>query len=271
MVKESQPLPASVARFTGFAEIYDQNRPRPPEDLSKVLTQMIKMPVPNLVIDLGCGTGLSTRYWAERAGLVIGVDPSPDMLIYARSHTPNPNVAYLFGYGHQVALANDCADIVTCSQSLHWMDAKLTLAEISRLLRPGGIFAVYDHILNPVLPAWEAETAYQAFQNNLKAIEERSGIAAQVLRWSKSEHLADMQACGHFRYTREVYLHHVEFGNADRLVGGALSYGQLQSLLKEGISASKLGLDNFREQVHLLLGEEPRPWYWSVHVRIGIT
>jgi SAM-dependent methyltransferase len=54
-------------RFTGFAGLYDDNRPRPPEVLGALLPRIARTQRPDLVVDLGCGTGLSTRFWADRA------------------------------------------------------------------------------------------------------------------------------------------------------------------------------------------------------------
>jgi ubiquinone/menaquinone biosynthesis C-methylase UbiE len=270
MKNTSHPLPPTVQRFTGFANVYDQYRPSPPQELGDILTHMIQMPVPALVVDLGCGTGLSTRFWVEKARLVIGVDPNMEMLAVARSRTEGGNIAYLYGYGHLVALASGCADLVTCSQSLHWMDPRLTLHEVARLLRPGGVFAVYDHT-SLVMPAWEIEAAQRIFQDRADALEKKLGITAQVPRWPKHEHLSAMQESGLFRYTRDFYLHHVVMGNAPFLIGGILSSGQIQSLFKAGVSEAELGLDVLRAQAQQLLGDELRPWYASVHVRIGIV
>jgi len=64
---------ANIARFTGFADVYDAYRPRPPAVLADVLCALAGVVRPALVVDLGCGTGSSTRYWAERAGQVVGV------------------------------------------------------------------------------------------------------------------------------------------------------------------------------------------------------
>jgi ubiquinone/menaquinone biosynthesis C-methylase UbiE len=247
MPKTSSPLPPTVERFIGFANVYDEYRPSPPADLGNILTQMIRKPVPDLVIDLGCGTGLSARFWAERAKMVVGVDPNAEMLAVARAKTLAPNVAYLYGYGHQVALSGDCADIVTCSQSLHWMDPHRTLPEVVRLLKHGGVFAVYDHTAI-IMPAWELEAAQRTFQERLDALENELGITAQVPRWPKHAHLPAMQASDLFRYTREFYLHHIEMGNAQFLIGGILSSGQVQSLLKAGVTEKELGLDVLREQ-----------------------
>jgi len=51
---------ANVERFMGFADVYDSYRPRPPEVVPDILTQLAQAPQPALVIDLGSGTGLST-------------------------------------------------------------------------------------------------------------------------------------------------------------------------------------------------------------------
>ena len=65
----------AIQRFSGFADIYNQFRPSPPDELSNLLTQFAGMEAPELAVDLGCGTGLSTRYWAGRARRVIGIEP----------------------------------------------------------------------------------------------------------------------------------------------------------------------------------------------------
>jgi ubiquinone/menaquinone biosynthesis C-methylase UbiE len=266
----SSPLPPTVERFTGFAGVYDQYRPDPPEALSAALSQITGKPVPDLLVDLGCGTGLSSRYWAERARQVIGVDPARDMLVYACQHTPEPNVSYLFGFGHQVGLASGCAEIVTCSQSLHWMEPNSTLAEVARLLRPGGVFAAYDYDGASVIPSWELEAALQAFQERADRLETDSGVSSDLPRWQKHEHLRRMRESGHFRFCREFCLHHVEMGNADRFIGAVLSSGQIQSLLKAGLSEKDLGLDALREQARRLLGNERQPWYYTVRVRSAV-
>jgi hypothetical protein len=65
--------------WTGKAISYDRARPTPPPALLDLLTQLIQMPHPALVVDLGSGTGLSTAIWGERASRVIGIEPNADM------------------------------------------------------------------------------------------------------------------------------------------------------------------------------------------------
>jgi SAM-dependent methyltransferase len=266
----SSSLAPTVERFTGFAGTYDQYRPNPPEALSDVLAQLTGKPVPDLVVDLGCGTGLSSRFWAARARQVIGIDPARDMLAHARLHTHEANIAYVFGFGQQIALVGGCADLVTCSQSLHWMEPAPTLAEVARLLREGGVFAAYDHDPVPVVPSWELEVALQVFQKRADRLESELGISTDLPRWQKHEHLRRMQESGHFRFAREFCLHHMEMGNADRFLGAVLSSGQVQSLLKASMSAEDLGLELLREQADRLLGSKLQSWYYTVRVRVAV-
>ena len=65
--------------WTGKASSYNRVRPTPPPALLDLLTQLIQMPHPALVVDVGSGTGLSTAIWGERAQLVIGIEPNADM------------------------------------------------------------------------------------------------------------------------------------------------------------------------------------------------
>jgi ubiquinone/menaquinone biosynthesis C-methylase UbiE len=259
----------TVERFSGFAGIYDRYRPAPPEALADVLSLLANVERPDLVVDLGCGTGLSTRYWAGRARRVIGVDPSHDMLHQAEVATVVPEVTYRLGFGHATGLPDDCADVVTCSQSFHWMEPESTLAEVARLLRSGGVFAACDHDF-PLVPRWEADLAFHAFNKYVQALEDRAQLSASVSRWDKGKHLARIEASGQFRYTREILLHHVEPGDAERLVGFALSHGSVETVLKAGFSEADLGLDRLRADVERLLGDEPRPWYWCMRVRVGV-
>ena len=261
---------ATIERFSGFAGVYDRCRPAPPEALADVLCLLAGVRCPALVVDLGCGTGLSTRYWADRAVQVIGIEPSADMLRQAQAATLQPNVTYQAGFGHKTGLPDGCADFVTCSQAFHWMEPESTLAEVARLLHPGGVFAAYDHDSHPVMPRWEADFAYRVFGERVDALEESHKISASVARWDKPSHLRRIRASGRFRYAREILLHHVETGNAERLVGLALSQGSVESLLKAGLGEADLGLDRLRAEAARWLGSESGPWYWSVRVRVAV-
>lgn len=271
MATDANDLGGNAERFAGFAELYEQVRPQPPPELRPLLLDLAQTDRAGLVVDLGAGTGLSTRFWAEVATEVVGIEPSGDMRDEAARQTTAAHVHYENGYAHATGLSNAVADIVTCSQALHWMEPQSTFAECRRILRPGGVFAAYDCDWPPTTPSWEADAAYTALMNRVEDLERVHHTAARVRRWAKHQHLERMVASGCFRFTKEVLLHHVEPGTAERLVGIACSQGGLMGLVKRGLGAAEIGIDALRAVAQRTLGDAPRPWYFSYRVRIGIT
>src|SRR5579872_1774476 len=166
--------------WTGKASSYDRVRPTAPLALLDLLTQLIGMPHPALVVDLGSGTGLSTAIWGERAEQVIGIEPNADMRKEAASniegHPYAAHIEYREGVAHQTGLPDGCADIVTASQSFHWMEPTSTLAEIARILRPGGLFAAYDYDSPPAIH-WELDRIAQEGTSRVMELIRERGLA----------------------------------------------------------------------------------------------
>lgn len=262
-------LTANVERFAGFASLYNDVRPQPPQIIIDILTQLAQIERPRLVADLGSGTGLSTRFWAARADQIVGIEPSAEMRTQAEARTTTENVRYLDGFSHQTSLPDASADIVTCSQSLHWMDPESTFAEAARILRPGGVFAAYDNDWPPTCDA-EAEIAYVNFETRAEAMGFERGFYRYVKEWDKAGHLGRMQASGKFRYVNEIVLHHVEQGNASRLIGLAMSQGSIATLLKHGMSEDEIGATDFRRSAERAMGDRSVPFYFSYRMRVGI-
>jgi len=103
----------------------------------------------DVVIDIGCGTGAALRHAASRvhSGRLVGVDPVPRMLDIAMERAaPHPEghrIEFFEAPVERIPIADGCADIVLAFDSLeHWADEKAGLAEILRVLKPNGRFAV---------------------------------------------------------------------------------------------------------------------------------
>jgi ubiquinone/menaquinone biosynthesis C-methylase UbiE len=259
------------AIWSGRAAAYDAYRPQPPTVILDMFTQLIHQSQPQLVVDLGSGTGLSTTLWAGRSAQVIGIEPNDDMRQQAEKKLTQSglsNVRYLAAFSYQTGLPADSADIVTCSQSLHWMEPEPTFAEIARILRPGGLFAAYDYEWPPTV-SWETGIAYRELMARVNKISRERGIEPGVKSWPKDQHLDRMQASGRFRYVKEVLVHHVEMGSADRFIGLSLS-NYARNLLQRGLREEEIGVDSFKSTVQNVLGTELVPFYFSYHVRLGV-
>jgi SAM-dependent methyltransferase len=260
---------ANIERFTGFGPHYDRMRPSPPQALADLLLPIARCAVPALVVDLGSGTGLSARYWSQHARAVIGIEPTDSMRRQAEA-VGGENLSYRRGFSHATGLPDRCADLVVCSQSLHWMEPASTFAESARILRDGGVFAACDYDWPPATSFWEVDQAYTQCTAQVQRLEREHGITEGLQRWGKSGHLARMQESGCFRYVRECLLHKVDEGDAERIVGLLLSQGSVQSLLKLGLSEADLQIDRLRDVARRELGAASSRWFWSARVRLGV-
>ncbi|MEZ0299431.1 MAG: class I SAM-dependent methyltransferase [Candidatus Methylacidiphilales bacterium] len=282
---------ANMARFTGapgtggYAAGYDRFRPTAPDILGDFLCRMAGVIRPRLVVDLGSGTGLSSRYWAAYAEEVIGIEPTDAMRSRAeQSSTAFPHLSYRKAFSHDTGLPYQCAQIVNCGQSLHWMDPASTFREAARILQPRGVFAAYDYDWPPATGFWEVDAAYIRCTQRIESLEAEHGVAPvfqsdtsapgtgqEVLRWVKEQHLQRMKQSGAFRHVQEVVMHQHDTGDADRLVGLMLSQGSVNTLLKLGFHEEDIGIAEIREVAQRSLGNTAHPWLWSCRVRIGIT
>jgi ubiquinone/menaquinone biosynthesis C-methylase UbiE len=270
MSSDSLDAPIS-AIWTGVADSYDAYRPRTPTVLLDLLPQLSGIQRPQLVVDLGSGTGLSTYAWSERADRVIGVEPNVDMRRQAEAKRGSEkNVSFVEGVAHETGLPDECADIVTASQSLHWMDLQPTFVEVKRILRPGGVFAAYDYDW-PVIITPETDLLYDEFMARLDASAASQGADfGQGAGDHKEEHLARMRESGQFRLTREISIHSEERGDATRFIGLMLSNSG-SILMEHGVvTGEQLHLEEFRTRARSILGDTPRRWYFSYRARYGV-
>ncbi|GGL05715.1 bifunctional 2-polyprenyl-6-hydroxyphenol methylase/3-demethylubiquinol 3-O-methyltransferase UbiG [Streptomyces flaveus] len=94
------------------------------------------------VVDLGCGGGLVAENLAARGYRVTGIDLSAGTVAAARRHAAasGVDVTYLVGSAYGTGLPDGCAEAVVASDVLeHFHDLPTALAEIDRLLAPGGV------------------------------------------------------------------------------------------------------------------------------------
>jgi SAM-dependent methyltransferase len=235
----------AVDRFTGFADLYDSVRPRPPDAIGALLCRYANEPSPR-VIDLGSGTGLSSRWAATWARSVIGIEPNDDMRSIAMTQ-PVESVEYRSGFSFAAGSPDASADIVIAVQAMHWMEPVSTLAEVARILRPGGVFASFDADWPPVAGLARAESAWSALDDLVRTNVDQTEDSVKA--WPKGGHLANMVASNHFAWCRELCGHQTEAGGADRFIALLQSQGGYQSLLKQGLSPAEIGADIFEREV----------------------
>ncbi len=105
------------------------------------------------VLDLGCAGGFMAEAMAARGARVIGIDPAAGAVEAARRHSGAMGLTIQYDVGVGEALPYNAAgfDAVICVDVLeHVSDLSRVLAEVARVLRPGGLF-LFDTInRNPI-------------------------------------------------------------------------------------------------------------------------
>jgi len=105
------------------------------------------------VLDLGCAGGFMAEAIAGRGARVTGIDPAQDAIEAARQHAAQSglDISYDVGVGEEMPYPDAMFDIVVCVDVLeHVRDLDEVMAEVARVLKPGGLF-LYDTInRNPV-------------------------------------------------------------------------------------------------------------------------
>jgi SAM-dependent methyltransferase len=130
-----------TGRFSGLAEIYSKSRPSYPREAIDQAVARCDLTPGSLLVDVGCGTGISSRLFAERGMRVIGIEPNADMRAAASAHRSAAGVSgptYQDGRAEATGLPNGFADAVLAAQAFHWFEAEPALAEFHRILKPGG-------------------------------------------------------------------------------------------------------------------------------------
>jgi ubiquinone/menaquinone biosynthesis C-methylase UbiE len=133
--------------FAAVAGAYERGRPEYPPAAIGALAAELGLGRDARVLDLGAGTGKLTRALLAAGLDVVAVEPQGalrDALIEAVG-----SERVLEGLAENIPLADDSVDAVTVADAIHWFDHAPALAEIARVLRPGGGLAVLT-----TLPDW---------------------------------------------------------------------------------------------------------------------
>ncbi len=128
------------SEFSQLADHYDAARPDYPKRIIDTLRETIGKDHP-LILDMGCGTGISTRQLAKSGALVIGCDIDVNMLAKAVAHTEK-GTAYVQGQADAIPFASQTFDAVTTFSALHWFCDDDSLQDIQRVLKPKGVLCI---------------------------------------------------------------------------------------------------------------------------------
>jgi SAM-dependent methyltransferase len=136
MADESRFDVASIARD------YAEARPNYPAELIDALDALLGGRLEGAhVVDIAAGTGIASRQLAERGAQVTAVELSEAML--AELAVGSVGIRAVRASAHALPLADRSVDMITCAQAWHWLDPERAIAEARRVLRSGGVLAIW--------------------------------------------------------------------------------------------------------------------------------
>lgn len=147
-IKYNNRIRNSKTRFSDTVAYYDLYRPNYPKALVDWIINITKITPSSNITDIGCGTGISTRLFAQKGFRIIGIDPNEDMLASAVERYPRGR--YQKGDSEHTTLPDNSIDLVISAQAFHWFHIPKTLKEFKRILIPGGFCCAFWNVREDV-------------------------------------------------------------------------------------------------------------------------
>ncbi len=162
-----EPFPERLREsFDAIAEAYAGARPAPPREAFDAICDLA--PPPARLLEIGCGPGNATVRLAERGYRIHAIEIGASLAELARARLAGFPFTVEVGAFEDAVLEPGSVDVVGSSSAFHWLDTERALAQVARVLRPGGAVALLwtsagreleDPALGPALDAVYREHA----------------------------------------------------------------------------------------------------------------
>jgi SAM-dependent methyltransferase len=189
--------------FRRAADEYERGRPGWPP----AVLDLVPVVDDSVVLDLGAGTGKLTRVLAARYARVIALEPLDELRAILAARVPDAEA--LAGVAERIPLGNAELDAVFAGQSFHWFANDSAVAEIARVLRPGGVLAALWNEANDPSPL---PAAYRERLGELHDAMRPAEVEDDILRRS-----------GLFGEETEAFVDHEQVSSRDDVLAFAAS------------------------------------------------
>ena len=207
---------AAAMGYGAKSDTYVSGRPDYPAALGAWLRTALQLGPGKTVVDLGAGTGKFLGTLRPTGARIVAVEPVAAML--AQLTRDNPDVDAHLGTAEAIPLSDSCVDAVICAQAFHWFATPRTLAEIHRVLKPGGVLGLVWNVRDESV-GWVAGLT--------KIIDPHGG---DVPRYASRQWQKQFPAVG-FAPLAEAHFPHGHTGSAeDVIVKRALSVSFIAAL-----------------------------------------
>ncbi|CAH2308108.1 methyltransferase DDB_G0268948 [Pelobates cultripes] len=131
------------------ASYYQKYRFSPPQEVQDLIFNYMgeRLSKPyGFAVDVGCGTGQSTRILVPYFEKILGTDISPAQIEEASKANDIPNVTYCVSPAEEVPVDECSVDLVTACAAAHWFSIEKFYKEVDRILKPRGCLAIFTYI-----------------------------------------------------------------------------------------------------------------------------
>lgn len=142
--------PAAAAGFEREADRYVTGRPDYPAGVADWLAEDLRLASGGAVLDLGAGTGKFLQHLRPTGAQLIAVEPVAAMRAHIAAEQPDVEVRE--GTAEAIPLLAASVDAVICAQAFHWFATPAALAEIARVLKPGGRLGLIWNVRDNEVP-----------------------------------------------------------------------------------------------------------------------
>jgi ubiquinone/menaquinone biosynthesis C-methylase UbiE len=171
------------------------------------------------VLDLAAGTGKLTRQLVPTGADLIAVEPVEGMR--RKLAETVPDVRALDGTAERIPLGAAAVDAVFCAQAFHWFDGERALAEIHRVLRPGGALGLI----------WNVRDEAVEWERRLSELLERHQSNAPRKRWGRWREAFEQTSL--FTPLEERRFEHRQTGDAETMLARVASISFISALPDE--------------------------------------
>jgi SAM-dependent methyltransferase len=240
-----------AAGFVEMADAYERGRPDYPPAVASAVAAELNVAPGDRVLDLAAGTGKLTRALLEVGVDVLAVEPQAQLReILARSVGGE---RVLEGLAEAIPLPPESVAAVTVADAFHWFDHARALAEIQRVLSPGGGLAVLT-----TLPDWtDASWAHEV--GTLMANSRPSHPQFEGPRWRDA-----LDTAGGWTPLRESQMTFSQPANSGRLLDYVASVSWVATMPEEQRTA-------LLERIASIIAAGETPAELPVRVLIALT